>query len=410
VLFVKERMAWPRSSGHDVHTFHMMQALAARGHAVALASMAPIPPEATAGGGLEAEFSIAENTPPVPEPSAFPLRLTKLQEKFRDYWGVEADRVRWVAAAAAEFRADAVVVSGLNVLPYLGALPPETVTAWYAADEWVWHHLSQVRPLGRSTWGELKPALVKGIYERAYRSRLDRVWAVSTADARAFRWLAGIRHVDVISNGVDAEHYRPGDEPRRPNSCVFWGRLDFGPNVQALEWFVRRVWPRVRRAVPDARFQVYGFQPTAAVRALVGRDGIELTADLPDIRPAVRGHMVAVLPFVSGGGIKNKLLEAAAMGLPTLATPRVLAGLNGTPPLPALRTPAAWAAKLVELWRHPAERERLGAAARAWVIESHTWAAAAAAAEAGLLDARERKRAAGRHSLTPLPVGERGGG
>ncbi len=388
-LFVKERMAWPRASGHDVHTFHLMRALAARGEAVALAAMAPVPPEAVAGGSFEAEYCFDERVPAIPTQAEHPISLSKSQEKFRNYWGVDPARVRWVAAAAVDFRADAVVVSGLNVLPYLGALPVDTKKIWYAADEWVWHHLSQVRPLKKSTWGEIKPAIVKGLYQRAYRKLLDRVWVVSNADARAFRWFAGIRKVDVLPNGVDAELFAPGGEEQSPNSCVFWGRLDFGPNIQAVEWFAKRVWPLVRSAVPGAKFQLYGFQPTPAIRCLAGQDGIELGADLPDLRAAVRGHAVAVLPFVSGGGIKNKLLEAAALGMPILASPKALNGLKGAPPFPVLRSSAEWAERLVSLWRDRTERERLGRAARAWVTEHHTWDSAARTALAGMGAIRE---------------------
>ncbi len=384
LLFVKERMAWPRASGHDVHTFYLMQAMAHLGHAVALATVKPAPAEALAGGGLDAEYCFDDQSPPTPDEGAFPITLTKSQEKFRNYWGVDPARVRWTAAAAADFRADAVVVSGLAMLPYLGALPADTAKVWYAADEWVWHHLSQVRPLRKSTWAEVKPAVVKGFYQRAYRKLLDRVWVVSAADARAFRWFNGVRQTDVIPNGVDAVLYSPGDEDQMPNSCVFWGRLDFGPNIQAVEWFVKNVWPRVRGAVPDATFQLYGFQPTPAMRAVAGRDGIELGIDLPDIRAAVRSRQVVVLPFVSGGGIKNKLLEAAAMGMPVLASPRVVAGLNGSPPLAVARSPGEWAEKLVSLWRDAAARQHLGREARAWVTEHHTWTAAAKVALAGL--------------------------
>jgi polysaccharide biosynthesis protein PslH len=383
-LFVKERMAWPRSSGHDVHTFHVMQEMTRLGHAVALATVSPIPPEAVAGCGLEAEYCFDVQKPSVPNEAAIPLRLTKLQDKFRGYWGVDPARIRWVAAAAADFRAEVVVVSGLRMPPYLGALPAETKKVWYAADEWVWHHLSQVRPFRTATWSEIKPAIVKGLYQRAYRKLLDRVWVVSDADARAFRWFAGIRRVDVLPNGVDAEQFAPGGEEQHPNSCVFWGRLDFGPNIQAVEWFVKRVWPKVRSAVPGAKFQLCGFQPTQAIRAFAGSNGIELVADLPDIRVAVRTHEVAVLPFVSGGGIKNKLLEAAALGMPILASPKAMNGLKGKPPFPVLRSPTEWADRLSRLWRDRTERERLGRAARAWVTEHHTWDSAARMALAGL--------------------------
>lgn len=391
-LFVKERFAWPRSSGHDVHTYGMMRALTELGHAVAVATLDPPPPEALAGIPFAAQYCLTENNPPVPSGDAFPITLTKSQAKFRSYWGIRDDRIRQVAAAAADCSADAVVVSGLNVLPYLGAVEGRA-RVWYAADEWVWHHLSLVKVLRRSTWNEMKPAIVKGLYERAYRKRLDRVWVVTDADARAFRWLAGIRNLDVIPNGVDAEQFRPEPTELLPNSCVFWGRLDFGPNVQALEWFVKKVWPRVRVKVPAARFRIFGFQPTAPVLALAGRDGIDLTPDLPDLRPAVRACQVALFPFVSGGGIKNKLLEAAALGLPAICTPRALHGLKGRVPFTPLSSPMAWANELLGLWADAGRRRTLGEAARAWVTANHTWTAAARVAAEGIRSAVERVEA-----------------
>jgi glycosyltransferase involved in cell wall biosynthesis len=200
------------------------------------------------------------------------------------------------------------------------------------------------------------------------------------------RVVAGTGRLDVLPNGVDAEHFAPREEPQAGRSCTFWGRLDFGPNVQALEWFCRRVWPAVRRAAPDARFMVYGFKPTEPVRALVGRDGIEMVPDLPDLRGEVARHPVVVLPFVSGGGIKNKLLEAAAMGKAVVCSPRACGGLrtDGELPLKVARSAGAWVRELLALWAEPAERARLGGAARRWVVEQHTWEAAARTALAGL--------------------------
>src|SRR5690606_11188209 len=112
------------------------------------------------------------------------------------------------------------------------------VRVWYAADEWVWHHLTQLRPGAPRTWGELRQAALKGAYERAHAGVVDRAWVVSETEARAMRWLAGMRTVDVLPNGVDASYYAPVAREREiPHSAIFWGRLDFGPNVQALEWF-----------------------------------------------------------------------------------------------------------------------------------------------------------------------------
>jgi glycosyltransferase involved in cell wall biosynthesis len=383
LLFVKEALAWPRSSGHDVHTYHMMRALAGLGHDVALATVRRPVDDAVRGlplGRYDCLGEAVETNGDTP-----PSRLSKMQEKFRSYWGIEPARIRAVGKAARDWGADAVVVVGLNVLPYLGAVE-KARRVWYAADEWAWHHLSLFRPLRPSTWGNVPEALIKGVYERAYGPLLDRVWLVTDADRRAMRLVAGTGGLDVLPNGVDAEHFSPRELPQHERSCAFWGRLDFGPNVQALEWFCRRVWPRVRREVPDARFTIYGFKPTDAVRVLVGRDGIELVPDLPDLRDEVARHALVVLPFVSGGGIKNKLLEAAAMGKAVVCSKRACGGLrlDGSAPLRVARSAGDWVRAMRALWADPAECQRLGAAARRWVVECHTWEAAARTALAGL--------------------------
>jgi glycosyltransferase involved in cell wall biosynthesis len=360
----------------------MMQALARLGHGLGLMTAVEPDPRAVAGLPLALAriFPKPGEATPGPEPT-----LSGLQERFRNYWGIDPNRLRAVAQAAADLGADAVVVVGLNVLPYLGAVHGRQ-RVWYAADEWFWHHVSQTRVFSPSTWGELRQAVVKGIYERAYKSVLDRVWVVTEGDRRAMHWVAGVHGVDVIPNGVDGDHYRPIECQQEANSCTFWGRLDFGPNVQALEWFCKWVWPLLQQRVPEAQFTVYGFNPTPAIRELTARDGVRLIPDLPDLRTEVARHQVVVLPFVSGGGIKNKLLEAAAMGKAIVSSPTACGGLRlpGDKPFLLGHGPQQWVEHLTGLWQDAAARQKLGEAARHWVLEHHSWRAAALQAEQGL--------------------------
>jgi glycosyltransferase involved in cell wall biosynthesis len=366
----------------------MMQALCELGHDVSLVTLEPSPPEAIRGLRLRLIRVLRETEAPADgEP---PLPLSFLQERFRSYWGVEPAHIRGVAQAACDCRAEAVVVVGLSVLPYLAGVRGAQ-RVWYAADEWAWHHLSQVRLLSPSTWGELRVALQKGLYERAYGPLLDRVWVVTEADRRAMNWVAGVRAVDVIPNGVDGEQYHPQGQPQLERSCVFWGRLDFGPNIQALEWFCPRVWPVVRATAPDATFTAYGFKPARSIQALSGREGVTIVADLPDLRAEVDRHQVVVLPFTSGGGIKNKLLEAAALGKAIVCSPQACGGLRVPGVRPFVRLPLApdaWARALLGLWGDADRRRRLGEEARRWVLARHTWQAAARDAVQGLQGAR----------------------
>lgn len=379
VLFYKADFAWPRASGHDVHTYHMMRSMAELGVRVSLATVKPPPPEALAGASIERILTLDAHT----NGTAGDLGLRSFEERFRSYWGIPSSRIRAFGQFSREIAADAVVVSGLDVLPMLGGING-AVRIWYAGDEWVWHHLSQVRASERESWGNLRDAVVKGLYERAYRHRIDRAWTVSAPDRRALRFVAGVRHVDTIANGVATDHYRPTDAVQEANSAVFWGRLDFGPNIQALQWFVREVWPSIRAVRPTAQFTIVGFHPTPPIEALCRVDGVRLKPDVPDIRPEVARAAVVVLPFVSGGGIKNKLLEAAAMGKAIVATPRALLGLKGDAPIRIARNPSEWAAAITTLWDDAASRTDLGQRARTWVNERHTWNEAARVALSGI--------------------------
>lgn len=389
ILFVKENLAWPRTSGHDVHTYHMMRALAQRGHVVALATTLDPSPEAIRG--LTLEFQRTLDSFPMPAAPPIPT-LSRLQQRFRSYWGIDPLRIAAVRLAADRARADAVVIVGLGVLPYFGALEG-TIRVWYAADEWAWHHLSQFQWLTPSTWGNLRQALVKGSYERAFRRLVDRIWVVSDTDRRVMRLVSGVRNVDVLANGVDADYYQAGIGPTRPKSCVFWGRLDFGPNVQALQWFCRYVWPQLRRQAADASFSIYGFNPTPEIQALAQCDGVRLSPNLPDLRAEVTQHEVVVFPFISGGGIKNKLLEAACMGMAIVCTPRTTSGLReaAEAPFRLVQSRDDWVRQVMTLWRDSAARTKLGRDARQWVIKNHSWQTTAEFAEKGLEESRQQR-------------------
>jgi glycosyltransferase involved in cell wall biosynthesis len=121
---------------------------------------------------------------------------------------------------------------------------------------------------------------------------------------------------------------------------------------------------------------------------------VTLTPDLPDLRAEVQRHAVVVLPFVSGGGIKNKLLEAASMSLPIVCTRRALGGLNNPPPgaLTTASTPSEWVRALSALWGSDDLRTRSGAAGRAWVRAAHSWEAAVRAPLASLASHAEMGR------------------
>ena len=133
------------------------------------------------------------------------------------------------------------------------------------------------------------------------------------------------------------------------------------------------------RETPDARFTIIGYQPTAPVEKLAELPGVTLLPSVDDLRTTVCQHAVVALPMINGGGIKNKLLEGAAMGRPIICTPRATMDLRsgGRLPVVQVRQPAEWVKGLVSLWNDQSRRDELGRQARAWVREYHSWAAPA---------------------------------
>ncbi len=382
LLFVKHSLVWPRSSGHDVHTFHMMKACAELGHEISLATVVPPEPKATEGLTLRHYVRL---TAPIDD-TGDSLESTWLQRRFRSFWGVDDLHVQALRRAVETHQQDAVIIVGLDALPYFPPLQG-AVRIWYAADEWVLHHISMLQLRGGHLIENLRAAAIKGLYERAHRRVIDRAWVVTERDRTAMQRFAGIKRVDVVPNGVDADFFKPGPEPIEERTAVFWGRLDFGPNIQGLEWFCRKVWPKVRAASPEARFKIVGFQPGPEVKALATGPGIALEANVRDLRPLVRRQSLAVLPFVSGAGIKNKLLEAAAMGMPVVCSPLATLGLRGNPPLMVAASADEFANAVVALWNDPQARVRANAM-REWVTTNHSWRAAAETAMTALANHR----------------------
>lgn len=107
------------------------------------------------------------------------------------------------------------------------------------------------------------------------------------------------------------------------------GNLGYRPTVRGALWFAREVWPRLRAAVPDARWVLAGARPAAEIRRLDRIPGVKVRADVPDLATFFTDSRVAIAPMNSGSGVPMKVLEAMAAGLPAVVHPWAAEGLVG---------------------------------------------------------------------------------
>jgi len=210
-------------------------------------------------------------------------------------------------------------------------------------------------------------------HERRHYPAAGAVVVVTPEDADAVRKVAPGARIVVVPNGVDAG---PAPEPlsATPPVLGFHGVFDSRANVDAATHLVHDIWPRVRAEVPAATVLLVGRRPKREVRRLVGA-GVELRADVPEIRPLLSQMSVHVAWMTSGAGIKNKVLEAMAAGRPVVASEEGARGIGAGGGLLVAADTEVAAARIVRLLKGPAMLREAGEAARARVVEQFSWSA-----------------------------------
>lgn len=220
-------------------------------------------------------------------------------------------------------------------------------------------------------------------YEGMMFTGFDRVVVISDVDRRALLRVAPSLRVSVIPNGVHVEADDSTHQPHPGPTVVFVGNYGYLPNVRAAISLVTEVLPLVKAHRPDVRVTLVGAEPPDAVRSLAGPD-VEVTGWVPSVGPYLARAACFVAPMTQGAGLKNKILEAMAAGVPVITTPIGCDGLAIVDEEQALvRTEAAGLAEAtLRLLGDDALGARLAIAGQTLVRDRHTWPAVARQYEA----------------------------
>jgi GT2 family glycosyltransferase/glycosyltransferase involved in cell wall biosynthesis len=209
-------------------------------------------------------------------------------------------------------------------------------------------------------------------YELKLLPRMDRV-QVCTRDNSEYleSFLPQLKGKidDGYRAGIDTAQYAFKPSGREPFTLLFLGSFRHLPNVEALQWFLKDVFPKIRAAEPRARLVIVGSDPPPR-HSLRDAEAIEMVGFVEDVREPLARYAVFVCPILAGSGIRVKLLEAFAAGIPVVST-RVgaegLADKDGE--VCALADEASeFAAHAVRLLQDGAEAEALARRARADVV------------------------------------------
>ena len=247
----------------------------------------------------------------------------------------QAPLQQWVDAVIQREQIRRIVVFSSSMAQYVERYPQAYRLMDFVdldSDKWTQYARSKSWPMNQLYRREGRRLLD---YERHIAATFDASLFVSTHEAGVFCERAPhcAPKVHWYNNGVDTHYFdpslsHPNPYPPAQIALVFTGAMDYWPNAEAVEWFGKTIFPRLRHLRPDLHFYIVGSNPTDSVQQLGSREGIHVTGRVADVRPYLAHAHWVVAPLRIARGIQNKLLEALAMEKPVMASAQAMEGLD----------------------------------------------------------------------------------
>lgn len=220
------------------------------------------------------------------------------------------------------------------------------------------------------------------MYERAIENkkeeldayhRADLVWTVTERDKDILLQEDSSLKVDVIPNihKMDGEERRVNRIER--NTMLFVGGFLHQPNEDGVLYFCKEIYPLIKEKVQNARAWIVGDAPTPAVKALVS-DSVEVIGYVTDIKYYLERSHVSIAPLRYGAGMKGKVGEAMAEGIPVVTTCVGIQGMdviNGKHLIVA-DTPEEFAKGVLRLFEDEILYDRIARSAKEYMRERYT--------------------------------------
>lgn len=310
-------------SGHQI-VYQRVRRLAERGHEIGLACLASPDDEAHVESvrALARELEICPARAPLPArigEALFPSRPARFREVYSPAMlkcvGDMIERTRYDVALA-EF---GLMGQYLHRNPYLPAVR-KIISVHHC------HTLSSrktLQLLGRSPRAVAEWLALRRMqdYEFDLYRAADHTLVLSPEERYGVLSCAPDLRVTVIPSGVDTKYFKPPAQPAREEAIAITGYYDDVANRDAVLWFSRTVWPLLKQRHPGLSFYVVGPNPSGAMLDLARRDPrIVVTGWVEDIRPYLAKARVFVCPNRLGSGMRGKILQAMASGVPVAAT------------------------------------------------------------------------------------------
>lgn len=196
--------------------------------------------------------------------------------------------------------------------------------------------------------------------ELAVYNEADLVVTVTTDDDKILREVLPDTPTVIIPIIVPCA---PRPRLQRAKKLFFVANFHHLPNADGITWFAKEIWPTVKSAVPDAALEVAGREPPPAVKSLAAIPGIAVIGWIPETAPYLDQAALSIAPLRYGGGMKVKVTEALARGVPVVTTSFGVQGFGGKSGehYCVADDPQGFAAAVIHLLQDPVAAEAMAA-------------------------------------------------
>ena len=223
-------------------------------------------------------------------------------------------------------------------------------------------------------------------YEGEIVSRFEHTLAVTEPDRVALEAALGTvsgnhaghsTSITVVPIAVDTQLLQPVKILGSSKNILTLGTLHYPPNADGIRWFANEVFPLIQSQLPDATLTIIGKNPPADFYQLPGKypNAVEVTGYVEDLTPYFEQAAVMVIAVRAGGGMRVRILEAFARGMPVVTTTVGLEGIEATPGEHVLvaDTPQDFAESTLRLLDEPVLAKRLAENGRKLAEEKYDW-------------------------------------
>jgi sugar transferase (PEP-CTERM/EpsH1 system associated) len=337
LLFLCHRIPFPPNKGDKIRAFHLLKHL----HKHFDISLATFVDD-------KSDWAYAPKVREYCKDSLF-VNLTPWLATLKSLWGFMSGKAlslpfytnremsRWVESVIVERNIE-------NVIVYSSAMAQFVPASKFSfqrqvldfvdidSDKWAQYAERKSWPMNWLYQREAKKLLQ---LEKKLADQFDVALFVSSAEAEMFKQLSPstAHKIGFYNNGVNTDYFnlvQTGISPYKNLGpvIVFTGAMDYWPNVDAVEWFVKEVFPGLKAKIETIQFFIVGGNPTKSVKHLARQAGVTVTGRVDDVRPYIAWADAVVAPMRVARGVQNKVLEAMAMEKPVLVSSKGLEGID----------------------------------------------------------------------------------